>query len=49
MLFDAFRGDSLILAGGFRAEQIGALAVALLALPAALAAPPQAEVSTPSV
>ncbi|MBK7201512.1 MAG: prolipoprotein diacylglyceryl transferase family protein [Anaerolineae bacterium] len=49
LLFDAFRGDSLILAGGFRAEQIGALAVALLALPAALAAPPQAEVSTPSV
>lgn len=43
LLFDAFRGDSALLAGGFRAEQIIALAVALAALPQVLAAPPQTE------
>lgn len=31
LVFDAWRGDSLILAGGFRADQIVALAVALVA------------------
>lgn len=31
LVFDAFRGDSLILAGGFRADQIVALGVALVA------------------
>jgi len=40
LLCDAFRGDSLLLAGGFRAEQIIALAVALVVLPRVLAAPP---------
>lgn len=38
LLCDAFRGDSLLLAGGFRAEQIVALAAALLALPQVLRA-----------
>lgn len=48
LLFDAFRGDSLILAGGFRAEQITALAVALLAFrSAATARAPVGQASWP--
>lgn len=38
LLCDAFRGDSLLLADGFRAEQLIALAVALAASPRVLAA-----------
>jgi phosphatidylglycerol:prolipoprotein diacylglycerol transferase len=45
LLCDGFRGDSVLLAGGFRAEQIIALAIALAALPRVLAAPPQTEAS----